>query len=225
MVQNKPLITFQNVCKRFLGKEPIFSGINLEISSGEFIFLTGVSGAGKSTLFRLLMGLEKPDKGSIQFNSAEVVTLSGHAMCLHRRSIGMIYQDYKLLQKRTAAENIAIPLQINGHSRRKRDATIKDISRKLKIDGLLKQPVESLSGGEQQLVAIARAAVHKPILILADEPTANLDQKMAARILEMLLLLNAEGITVMFATHDIHLLKTYRKRTLLLKQSDLIEVH
>ncbi len=224
-MQNRPLIAIRKVRKHFLGKEPIFTDINLEVSGGEFIFLTGISGAGKSTLFRMLLGLEKPDGGRIIFNGSDVRGLSGDDMCRHRRSIGMIYQDYKLLQKRSAEDNIAIPLQINGSPRNIRDKKIKDIARKLKIGKLLKQQVQSLSGGEQQLIAIARAAVHKPILILADEPTANLDQKMATRIFEVLSLLNSEGTTVIFATHDINLLKAHQKRILLLKHSVLVEVH
>lgn len=224
-VQQKPLITFQKVKKSFLGKEPIFTDINLKVFKGEFIFLTGVSGAGKSTLFRLLLGLEKPDKGSIFFNGTVVTSLVREQMSEHRRSIGMIFQDYKLLEKRTAEDNIAIPLQINGTSRNAKKARIKDLADKLKINDILKQPVKSLSGGEQQLIAIARAAVHSPILILADEPTANLDEKMATHIFNMLTLLNEEGMTVVVATHDINLLKAYNKRILLLKQSALIEVY
>ncbi len=221
----KPLISFQRVKKSFLGKEPLFSDINLEIFKGEFIFLTGVSGAGKSTLFRLLLGLEKPDNGFIKFSGSEVTSLKGKEMLLHRRSIGMIFQDYKLLEKRTAEDNIAIPLEIKGISGNVKSAIIKDITHKLKISQILKQQVRSLSGGEQQLVAIARAAVHSPTLILADEPTANLDQKMSTRIFDMLTLLNEEGMTVVVATHDINLLKAHKKRILLLKQSALIEVY
>lgn len=224
-MQQMPLIAFQDVHKRYLGKEPIFSSINLQVARGEFIFLTGVSGAGKSTLFRMLLGLERPDRGKIIFNGTDVLSLCGESMCRHRRSIGMVYQDYKLLQHRTAADNITIPLQINGSSKGTRKEKVKEIARKLKIGKLLKQQVQSLSGGEQQLVAIARASVHKPILILADEPTANLDQRMATRIFDMLSLLNEEGITVIFATHDINLLKIHKKRILLLKNTDLIEVH
>ncbi|NQU63814.1 MAG: ATP-binding cassette domain-containing protein [SAR324 cluster bacterium] len=221
----KPLIIFQKVKKSFLGKEPIFSDINLKVSKGEFIFLTGVSGSGKSTLFRLLLGLEKPDKGSIIFNGIAVTSLVREKMSQHRRSIGMIFQDFKLLAKRTAEDNIGIPLQINGTSRSEKKARIKDLAHKLRISEILKQPVKNLSGGEQQLVAIARAAVHSPILILADEPTANLDEKMAKHIFSMLTLLNEEGMTVIVATHDINLLKAYKKRILLLKQSALIEVY
>lgn len=224
-VKDIPLIAFRNVQKRFLGKEPIFSGISADIFRGEFTFLTGVSGAGKSTLFRMLMGLEKPDTGSILFNGQDVVSTAGDAMCRHRRSIGMIFQDYKLLSKRSAVDNIAIPLHIHGMTKSSRNTCVNDISSKLKISKLLKQSVQSLSGGEQQLVAIARAAVHKPALILADEPTANLDQKMATRIIDMLKLLNREGITILVATHDINLLKAQRSRILLLKHSELIEVH
>ena len=223
-MQKKLLIALQKLKKSFLGKQPVFSDINVEISNGEFVFLTGVSGAGKSTIFRLLLGLEKPDSGSILFNGSEVTTLTGNEMLRHRRSIGMIFQDYKLLEKRTAEDNIAIPLQIKGIRRSAKSAEIKHITQKLKIDNILKQQVGSLSGGEQQLVAIARAAVHSPTLILADEPTANLDQKMATRIFDMLTLLNEEGTTVIVATHDISLLKAYEKRILLLKNSTLIEV-
>ncbi len=223
-MHQKPLIAFQKVRKSFFGKEPIFSDISLTISKGEFVFLTGISGAGKSTLFRLLLGLEKPDKGSIVFNGTEVTSLGSEKMSRHRRSIGMIFQDYKLLGKRTAEDNIAIPLQINGTTRSLKNARIKDLADKLKIDKILKQPVQSLSGGEQQLVAIARAAVHSPIPILADEPTANLDQTMATHIIDMLTLLNDEGITVIVATHDINLLKAHKRRIVLLKQSALIEV-
>ncbi|MBT7891310.1 MAG: ATP-binding cassette domain-containing protein, partial [Deltaproteobacteria bacterium] len=128
-------------------------------------------------------------------------------------------------EKRTAEDNIAIPLQIKGISRSVKSAKIKDITHKLKISQILKQQVRSLSGGEQQLIAIARAAVHSPTLILADEPTANLDPRMATRIFDMLTLLNEEGMTVVVATHDINLLKAHKKRILLLKQSALIEVH
>jgi len=224
-VQAIPLIALHNIHKRYLGKEPIFSSINLVVLRGEFVFLTGVSGAGKSTLLRMLMGLEKPDRGSVIFNGTNVMALSGEAMCRHRRSIGMVYQDYKLLQNRSAADNIAMPLHINGCKRGIRDSRVKDIAQKLNITKLLRQTVQSLSGGEQQLVAIARAAVHNPMLVLADEPTANLDQKMASRIFEMLNLLNEEGTTVIFSTHDINLLKSHKKRIVLLKQSDLVEVH
>jgi cell division transport system ATP-binding protein len=220
----RSLIQLIDIDKQFLGKEPIFRGLSARIDAGEFVFLTGISGAGKSTLFRLILGLEKPDKGRIRFGDREVTELGASAMNLHRRTIGMVFQDYKLLEKRTAAENIAIPLLIKGDSGAVREKKVRDVAEKLRMAALLKQTVLSLSGGEQQLVAIARAAVHDPVAIFADEPTANLDPKMGNRIFQVLTLLNTEGMTVIVATHDIHLIRAHQRRVLLLKNGVLLEV-
>jgi len=219
-----PLIRFENVTKSYLGKEPVLDEISLKIDAGEFLFLTGISGAGKSTIFRLLMGLEIADSGQVLFNGGEVSQFNRRKLAVHRRAIGMVFQDYKLLRKKSAQENIEVPLQINGISNRQRVNKIHEIADTLKIKNLLDQNVESLSGGEQQLVAIARAAVHYPKVILADEPTANLDQKMANLIIEMLSVLNRSGITVVVATHNVDLIKAHRRRILLLKKANLFEV-
>lgn len=218
-------IIFRDIRKSFLGKKPIFEELSLEVERGEFVFLTGVSGAGKSTIFKLLIGLEQPDKGTITFNNKRVNGLSHQQMALHRRKIGVVFQDYKLLVNKTAEENIAVPLQIQGMSSGKIEKQVKRVAEKMKIESLLKQQVKSLSGGEQQLVAIARASIHGPKLILADEPTANLDQKMAARIVKMLQNLNEEGITVIIATHDVHLIKSLNKRIMLIKNNHLVQVN
>lgn len=223
-MSDAPLIQFEKVAKKFLRNEPIFRDISLKINRGEFLFLTGVSGAGKSTIFRILLGLEQPDSGRVWFNGSEVRKISKGKMHRHRRLIGMIFQDYKLLEKKTAAENIVIPLQISGTPASQRQIKMKEITQQLEIEHLLHQPVQSLSGGEQQLIAVARAAIHHPLVILADEPTANLDPRMANRIFKMLTLLNASGITVVIATHDVNLIKSYQKRTLLLRNKGLVEV-
>jgi len=223
-VSEPALIELEGIQKSYLGREPIFSNINLRINKGEFLFLTGVSGAGKSTIFRMLLGIESPDLGKVVFDQKEVTNIPKDKMYLHRRKIGMVFQDYKLLENKTAEENIAIPLQILRFSASKKDRFIKDIAAKLNIERLLDQPVKSLSGGEQQLIAIGRAAVHTPDVILADEPTANLDQKMATRIIRMLELLNSIGITVIIATHDINLIKSHQKRIILLKKNAMVEV-
>lgn len=220
-----PLISFVNVSKGYLRKEPVFKNINLKINNGEFLFLTGISGAGKSTVFRLLLGLEKPDSGQVFFQGQEVAGLNNKNLNFHRRNIGMIFQDYKLLQKKTSLENIEVPLLIKGVPSKHRELLIGEISKRTQIRHLLHQKVGSLSGGEQQLVAIARAAIHSPKVILADELTANLDQTMANLIIETLHKLNESGVTVIIATHDVNLIKTYRRRILLLKNADLIEVH
>ncbi|MBU3916796.1 ATP-binding cassette domain-containing protein [bacterium] len=220
-----PIIEFKDIEKSYLDKKPLFSKINTKIKQGEFLFLTGVSGAGKSTMFKLILGLENPTAGQIFFNGKEVNSISKREMPDHRRNIGMVFQDYKLLPKKTVEENIAIPLLIQGYSSSKINQKILDIARRIRIEHQLKQSIQSLSGGEQQLVAIARASIHSPLLILADEPTANLDQKMAYRIIEMLLSLNEDGITVIIATHDVNLIKSHEKRILLIKRSGLVEVH
>ena len=224
-MSNKPLIRLKEIEKGFLNKKPIFSNINMEVEKGEFLFITGISGAGKSTMFKLLMGLEMPNKGEVIFNEKVVNRMPQKEMSFHRRKIGIVFQDYKLLTNKTAAENIAVPLRIRGLSSFKIEQKVKQIAKKIGIEDLLKQPIQSLSGGEQQLVAIARASIHSPLLILADEPTANLDQKTANRIISMLSTLNDEGITIMIATHDINLIKAHNKRILLIKNAGLMDVY
>lgn len=218
------LLKLEGVRKSYLSKKPIFSNINMEVAHGEFLFLTGISGAGKSTMFKLITALEKPDKGEILFNGENIDNLNSKSIALHRRRIGVVFQDYKLLAKKTAAENIAFPLLIHGLSPFKVEEKIRKIAKKVEIEHLLTQRIQSLSGGEQQLVAIARASIHSPLLILADEPTANLDQKTAGRIINMLQMFNDEGKTIIIATHDINLIKAHRKRILLIKNGSLMEV-
>jgi cell division transport system ATP-binding protein len=222
---NQPIIRLKHITKSYLQKKPLLSDIGMEVDQGEFLFLTGVSGAGKSTIFRMLLGLEKPDQGEVFVNGKKINELVEKEMPFHRRKIGMVFQDYKLLPKKTVEANIAIPLQIQGRSPAIIEKRISQTARQIGIESLLKQPIASLSGGEQQLVAIARASIHSPDLVLADEPTANLDQKMAGRIISTLLALNDEGKTVIIATHDINLIKAHDKRILLIKNSEIREVH
>lgn len=218
------LIRFIGITKSYGGKEPIFSDLSLTINKAEFIFLTGVSGSGKTTLFKMLMGLDKPDQGQVFVGDNEVEKISGDAMPFHRRKIGMVFQDLNLLQKKTSHENIALPLRIAGEPASGISKKVLDTAKTLGIEPLLTQTVLSLSGGEQQLVALARAAVISPDIIMADEPTANLDQKMAKKILDIFTQLNKNGTTVMIATHDFNLIKTYSKRTLLIKNKQIVEV-
>ena len=217
-------IQFKNVKKHFLNDRPIFQELNLTISKGEFLFLTGVSGAGKSTLLNLILGIEKPDSGEIFFEGEEINSLSDRDTTLHRRKVGMVFQDYKLIEKKSAKDNIAVPLKINGSSLGKINSRISKVTRMLGIKALLNRTIESLSGGEQQLVALARAAVHHPPVILADEPTANLDKSMADRIMDSLNMLNELGITIVISTHDVHLIKAQQKRTILIKNSTIVDV-
>jgi len=223
-VNPKIIVQLEKVTKSYLGKQPLFQDLDLIVERGEFLFLTGISGAGKSTIFRLLLGLEKANKGQVFFRGQSVGAIDLRDMPQHRRSIGMIFQDYKLLERKTVEENIAVPLKISGEPSLMIEEKIYKISKKLQIEYLLKQKILSLSGGEQQLVAIARAAIHMPQIILADEPTANLDHKTAQKILEVLQDLNSTGMTVIIATHDIQLIKSLKTRILLIKNAGLIEV-
>ena len=224
---DQPLIQFIEIEKSFLGKRPVLSNINLEISRGEILFLTGISGAGKSTVLRLIMGLESPNKGRVLYNGYNVHQLSKKKYPNHLRSIGMVFQDYKLLSNKTAKENIGIPLQIKGIGGIRAEKRVVEIAHHAGIGHLLEQPIKCLSGGEQQLIAIARAAVHEPLLILADEPTANLDPTTALKIIRILKQLNEKGITVVIATHDMHVLKTQKNRknrTILIKNASFITI-
>jgi len=223
-MSDNPLVQFKQVEKSYLDNEPIFSNLDLSIDEKEFVFLTGVSGSGKSTFFKLIMGLEKLNKAEVTYQKTIVNKLSPDKMPFHRREIGMVFQDQALLKNKTVLENILLPLFINGASYKQINLRAKVISKQFDIEKLLKQKVSSLSGGEQQLTAIARASIHKPKIILADEPTANLDQKMAARIIEILDDLNQRGTTIIIATHDINLIKSYQKRTLFIKNRNIVDV-
>ncbi|OGG99503.1 MAG: hypothetical protein A2600_12215 [Candidatus Lambdaproteobacteria bacterium RIFOXYD1_FULL_56_27] len=212
------------VLKSYLKKTPVFNGVNLSLEPGEFVYLTGASGAGKTTLFKMLLGLEKPDRGEVLFQGQEVTKLKRAALPLHRRQFGMVFQDYKLLEHKTAAENIALPLLIAGFSLEETYKRVWDLKEQIGMGSILDQKVGSLSGGEQQLVAIARAAIHQPQVILADEPTANLDQPMAEKIGTTLAKLNQGGTTVILATHNLDLIKRHPRRTLLIRDAKILEV-
>lgn len=181
--------------------------VNLEVKRGDFLFVTGPSGSGKSTLLKLLYGEERPTDGEVMVDNCNVAQLRGHRLSLLRRRIGVVFQDYKLIPRRTVTENIAFVLWAQGFTR-------KEIERRLpptlKLVGLQHKAdcfPEELSGGEQQRVSLARAIVGTPPLLLADEPTGNLDADNSASVLRILQKLNAFGATVMVTTHDERLLR------------------
>ncbi len=179
------MITFEKVCKSYPNSPEILQNINLEISSGELVFVTGPSGAGKTTLLKLISAIEKPSSGSIIFESQNLSSIKDKEIPFLRRRFGMIFQDHKLLYDRNCFENVALPLEINNMSKA-------DINRRVraaldKVDLLKKEkmmPV-TLSGGEQQRLAIARAIVSRPSILIADEPTANLDKEYAEEIMNI----------------------------------------
>ena len=207
------LIEFSDVTKRYPGGHEALSDVSLEIESGELVFLTGHSGAGKSTLLKLIAAIERPTGGHIMVNDQNLGRMKRAALPYFRRNIGLIFQDHKLLYDRSVADNVLLPLHIRG-------VTGPDASKRVRaaLDkvGLLNKdkarPV-TLSGGEQQRLCIARAIVSRPALLLADEPTANLDEAYARDIMDMFKAFNQVGTTLVISTHDQALIHRYGGRT------------
>jgi len=213
------MLLMEDVCKVYPGRVQALRDINVRISDGEFAFLVGPSGSGKSTLIKLLIRDELPTTGRIYIGGYNVNRLRQQAIPQFRRTMGVVFQDFKLLPKRTVAENIAFALHIHGIMDR---ITIKDrVAWVLDLVGLPdvadRFPPE-LSGGEQQRVAIARAMVHGPKLILADEPTGNLDPLNSHGIMELFEHINSMGTTLLIATHNRTMVDIFRKRVIMLRQ-------
>lgn len=205
------MIKFENVVKKY-GHNKALNGINLDINHGEFISLVGMSGAGKSTLLKIIIGEEPIDGGRILIDDIDITTVKNKDLPYLRRKIGMVFQDIKLLPKRTAFENVAFAMEVSGHKKEKID---KDVPKILELVGLLHKKdnfPDEMSGGERQRVAIARSLAHRPVLLLADEPTGNLDEINAAEILELLMKINKLGTTVILATHASDLVNKVKKR-------------
>ena len=217
------MIRFVNASKRYSSGFDALQNVNFHMEPGEMAFLTGHSGAGKSSLLKLIALLERSSRGQVIVNNQNLTKVSRRRIPYFRRNIGIIFQDHQLLFDRTVFDNVALPLIIAGYSRH-------DIAKRVRaaLDkvGLLskekKYPI-TLSGGEQQRVGIARAVVNKPPLILADEPTGNLDPELSAEIMGLFQDFSDVGVTVLVATHDIALISELPYRTLVLKEGKLIE--
>jgi cell division transport system ATP-binding protein len=198
--------------------------LSLTVDKGEFVFLTGPSGAGKSTLLRLLLVQEQPTDGELFVNGHDLTTLSRRDVQEYRRGIGFIFQDFKLIPTRTVFENVAFVLEVlgvpSGQQRRKAFQVLKWVGLQHRINAYPRD----LSGGEQQRIAIARALVNDPALVLADEPTGNLDPDLSLEIMNLLREVNAGGTTVVVATHDRELIRLVGRRTITLDQGRVVEV-
>jgi len=196
------MISFSQVTKRYPGGHEALTGVDLDIARGEMVFLTGHSGAGKSTLLKLIAAIERPTSGAVSVNGQNISRLPARAVPYLRRNIGLVFQDHKLLFDRNVIENVVLPMDIAGVERRESMKRARAVLDKV---GLLKreksQPI-TLSGGEQQRLCIARALVSRPALLLADEPTGNLDAGYAADIMAMFREFNQVGTTLVIATHD-----------------------
>lgn len=217
------MIRFDKVSKAYFGGRQALQSIDFHLHSGEMAFLTGHSGAGKSTLLKLICGIERPSDGQIWFSGHNIYYLKPREMPFLRRQIGMIFQNHHLLMDRTVQDNVAIPLIIAGANR---EDIRRRVSAALDKVGLLEKatsfPIQ-LSGGEQQRVGIARAVVNKPMILLADEPTGNLDNVLSEDILRLFEEFNRVGVTVLIATHDSELISRYDYRIISLEQGRLHE--
>jgi len=216
------MIVFEHVAKRYPGGVQALSDVNFELARGEMAFLTGHSGAGKSTLLRLIALLERPSRGQVVFDGRNIVRLSRAQIPRLRRRVGVIFQDHKLLTDRKVLDNVALPLLIAGlpwSEIRRRVRAVLDLVGLLDKEAM---PIPTLSGGEQQRVGIARAMVAKPALLLADEPTGNLDPELSAELMQLFCTLNELGTTVLIATHDLDLVHRLGRRTLALRAGQMV---
>ena len=209
------MIQFFQVYKTYPGNITALINISFKIEKGEFVFVSGPSGAGKTTLLKLIIRAERPDQGEILVNKRNVARLKNSQIPLLRREVGFVFQDFKLLNNKTVYENIALVLRALGHDKWKIPKRVRQVLRVVGLEeSVLKQPPLKLSGGEQQRVAIARALLNTPRIILADEPTGNLDPELTVEIMDLLEKVNNLGTTVVVATHDTNLMEKYQKRTI-----------
>ncbi|NYT59926.1 ATP-binding cassette domain-containing protein [Alcaligenaceae bacterium] len=208
------MIEFQHVFKSYGRSRNILADINFRIEPGEFVFVSGPSGAGKSTLLKLIGGLEPPSRGSVHVNGHRVDKMPRRAQPYLRRAVGVILQNMHLLHDRSAIDNVLLPLAVTGLSTRLASTRARAAMEKVGLSGKEDlYPVE-MSGGEQQRLAIARAIVNRPAILIADEPTANLDEESARRIMQVFRDFNQVGVTTLIASHDRTLMAAYAMRTL-----------
>jgi cell division transport system ATP-binding protein len=217
------LVSFSGVVKRYPGGQEALRGVSFTIERGEFAFIAGHSGAGKSTLLKLIPAIERPSSGAILVNGQNVGTIKRAALPYLRRNLGLVFQDQKLLYDRSVYDNVMLPLAFGELGTREAARRARAALEKV---GLLAReranPIQ-LSGGEQQRLAIARAVVNRPSVLIADEPTANLDAESAAAILEIFAAFNQVGVTVLVATHDEALIGRFAGRVLRLARGGLLE--
>jgi cell division transport system ATP-binding protein len=216
------MIVLHNVCKRYPNGVQALTDVSLQIPERDFVFLVGPSGAGKSTFIRLLTREELPTSGRVFVDGQDLTHLRRRDVPHLRRKVSVIFQDFKLLPQKTVFENVAFALEVSGYSRQDVQG---QVPRTLQLVGLADKAdrfPDRLSGGEQQRVAIARALVRRPSVLVADEPTGNLDPESAAQTVQLLVRINALGTTILFATHNSELVNTLRRRVVALEQGRIV---
>ena len=216
------MIRFENVTKRYKGtKTPALSDVDFEVERGEFVFLVGASGSGKSTCLRLILREEVPSKGRVAVLGHDLRRLANRKVPFFRRNIGSVFQDFRLLSTKTVHQNVAFSLQVIGASRGFIQQAVPEALELVGLGGKQKRMPHELSGGEQQRVAIARAIVNRPQILLADEPTGNLDPATSVDIMQVLARINAGGTTVVMATHEDRLVNQMQRRVIELRDGVL----
>ena len=216
------MITFDNVSKRYPSGQEALSNVNFHLDKGEFAFLTGHSGAGKSTLLKLIMRMEKASKGQVFINGENINRLPRRRLPHFRRNIGLVFQDHQLLFDRSVFENVALPLEVAGYDKWESARRVRAALDRVGLLSKEKLNPITLSGGEQQRVGIARAVVNKPALLLADEPTGNLDPELSAEIMGLFSDFNAVGVSILIASHDLQLVFSMKHRVLELDHGRMV---
>ena len=217
------VLRFDNVSKQYPGGQAALSEVSFAVNDGEMLFVTGHSGAGKSTLLKLIHLSERPSRGAVLFGERNLHKVSGRGIAMHRREVGVVYQDHRLLVDRTVFENVALPLILRGMRRDEVRKRVRSMLDRLGLGARLEALPTQLSAGEQQRVGIARALVGEPRLLVADEPTGNLDPTLSAEIMALFASLPERGTSVLVASHDLGLVKRMRKRVLVLDHGRLAD--
>lgn len=217
------MIDLRQVSKTYPSGVKALDGVNLHINKGEFVFVVGHSGAGKSTLIKTLLREEKPDEGEIEVNGRDLMHMKGKEVPYFRRTIGVVFQDFRLIPTMTVFDNVAFALQVTGVPRRYIRRRVPYILDLLGLTEKYKHYPPELSGGEQQRVALARALVNNPDLLIADEPTGNIDPELSYNIVELLDEINKTGTTILMVTHEHELVSRFHHRTVMLENGRIIK--